>query len=87
MTMEKEDMLSSERTFNERVKYAAANIDTLSNLEIRHLYEEIIMDKMKKRILRRASNIMRKELKEGKKDKKQHLKDEIAKLKQKLSNE
>jgi len=80
-------MLSSERTFNERVKYAAANINTLTNIEIKHLYEEIIMGKMKKRILKMAGNIMRKELREGKKEKKQHLKDEIAKLKEKLSNE
>ncbi len=81
---EKEIMLNSEKDFNERVKYAAAHIDDLTDIEIRHLYEEIIKDKMKKRILRKAYFIIRKENREDKREKKQHLKEEIAKLKEEI---
>lgn len=83
-----------EKTLKERIKYAAKNLDKLSDFELRELYNEISIKKMQKKISRKARIINIKEKHEvrvtkrkDKKVKKQHLKEEIQKLKEKINKE
>ncbi len=82
---EKEEMLSSDKALNDRIKYAANHIDDLSDIEIRHLHEEIRKPKMKKDIIKKAKYLERMEARQDKRDKKRELRLEIEKLRKKMT--
>ena len=79
-------------SMNERVRYAAENIDKITDLELRDLYSQITINKMKKKVQktakwndRRAKVDQWKENRGNKKAKKLHIKEEVQKLKEKLN--
>ncbi|KKL20832.1 hypothetical protein LCGC14_2451540 [marine sediment metagenome] len=79
-------------SMKERVRYAAENIDNITELELRDLYSQITINKMKKKIQktakwndRRAKVDQWKENRSDKKAKKLHIKEEVQKLKEKLN--
>ncbi len=82
---EKDEMLSSDKTLNDRIKYAASHIDELSDIEVRHLYEEINKPKMRKSIIKRAKYLKRMDTREANRDRKRELREEIAKVKRRIN--
>ena len=84
---EKEEMLSSEKNFNERITYASEHIGNLTDIEIRHLYEEIIKDKMIKTIMKKAKYVKRIASHLVKQEKEKELRSEIAKIRKKIYKE
>lgn len=95
--MEEEESPKPEESLNgidERVKYAATNIDDLNDYELREVYNQVTRKKMQRKIKRKARIIKGKEKygdwsdkRKEKKEKKQHIKEELEKLKEKLNGE